>query len=1071
MRLAVNIEHPADLSASAVTYHPTPQAIEFVHHLAAAALEGGGAHALQGPYGAGKSSLAAFALNKLSHTTATFTPSHRAHFLGDAQAAVSEVLDEGGLVPIPIVGAAEPLASRLAAAMKALATSVPPRQRGVALKSCMSLDPKEVTGEQVVLLLTDVSRAMRRKGRAGTLLVIDEFGRHLEHMLATASQSDFDLLQNIAEATGRPDAPLSLVIIQHFGLEHYRARFLGTKRGEWEKVRGRFREIVLNNTETDAAHIASKALASLGVADGTRRRLGLHGRDVPRILKDPEFLAAAQKCQPLHPMTVALLSRLARLLGQQDRTIVGWLTSDMDTGFKAVRAKGRNGWVYPAALFEHFFGDALLVPSNPALAKRFAAIHEAHERVPDDVGGNARTLFRTLAMLNFCGGRGLTADRGGALACLPKGFPFDECIATLTKSSLVVHRRYRNEYAVWEGSDYDVARRVDDAISTMSLDPAAELNRRLARPVLAHGHLIRTGNRRSAQVLWLNVNEPAPPGDEKGLRVLVWIGEGAAGPTPTGDVVGVAEIHALEPHLRESAAIKRLLDEDSELQDDVVAQKELRSRLDFHEGRVFALAQDLLDADLQWCVGGKAFSSTQPAISAAMDAAYPRAFELHNELVNRDRVSGQITLALRKLFEHLHKFPEDENLGIAKFPAERVIYESLLKQTGLHAPTAEGKWLLDLESSQLPRGLKHCIDEIRGLCLDQAGGPPPTIEAIVRHMAARPFGVKRYPVILLCVLVLLSDRDGHELYEDRQFVPHWGPQTLLRLLKAPARFAISAATASPISKRFMHDYCRTLTLHAIVSDAPIAVARQVLQRHAALSIYARRTEAISPEAKEFRRALETAKSPADMLFRTIPVALGFSSLPSRGTAKRDFFAAVERVWAELEAADVDLLARLERVAIDALGRTCIRDVRQECRDLAGRVLADSQMHHGFDRFLKCLVDDSMSDERSWSAGVVDDGLGIPTPITSWSDGHASQAEFLLRRNLLAMQQAGQLLADFQLQDDARPFAVFWPNPADRTSGSDVETLSQRLSAIVREIPSGERVPVIVNLAREFRGAA
>ena len=1070
MRLAVNIEHPADLSASAVTYHPTRQAIEFVRQLAASALEGGGAHALQGPYGAGKSSLAAFALNQLSHTTAPFTPRPHPRLSGDAEAASAKVRGKGGLVPVPIVGAAESLAARLAAAMKALATRVPARQRGSALKSCASLDPQEVSSEQVLLLLTDVSRAMRRKGSAGILLVIDEFGRHLEHMLATASETDFHLLQNIAEATGRPDAPLSLVIIQHFGLEHYSARFLGATRGEWEKVRGRFRETVLNNSETDAAHIASKALTSLGVTEAAGPRLGLGGRDEPRLLNDPEFLAAAQKCQPLHPMTVALLSRLARLLGQQDRTIVGWLTSEMDTGFKAARPKGGKGWVYPAALFDHFFSDALLVPSNPALAKRFAAIHEAHERMSDALGENARTLFRTLAMLNFCGGRGLNADRNGALACLPKGFPFGENIEALTKTSLVVYRRYRNEYAVWEGSDYDVARRVDDAVSTMSLDLAAEMNRRLAKPVLAHGHLIRTGNRRSAQVHWLNANESPPSGREKGPGVLVWIGAGSAEPTAAGDVVGVAAIHALEPHLTESAAIKRLLDEDSELQDDVVAQKELRSRLDFHEGRVFALAQDLLDSDLQWRVGEEAFSSMQPAISAAMDAAYPRAFELHNELVNRDRVSGQITFALRKLFEHLHEFPEEENLGIAKFPAERVIYESFIKQTGLHAPTPSGKWLLDLDGGQVPRGLRHCIDEIRRLCLDGASGHPPTVEAIVRHMAAQPFGTKRTPVILLCVLVLLSDRDRHELYEDRQFVPHWGPQTLLRFLKAPARFAISVATASPISKRFMHDYCLALAPNRAVTDTPVVVARHVLQRDAALSVYARRTETISPWAKELRRALETAKSPADMLFRAIPAALGYSLLPSRGGAKRDFFAAIRRVWAELEAVDANLLAHLERVAIDVLACTSVGDVRRECSHLAGRLLADSQMHHGFDQFLMCLVDDSISDDRSWFAGVVDDGLGIPTPITSWSDGHASQAEFLLRRNLLAMQQAAQLLADCQLQDDARPFALFWPNPADQ-SGGEVEMLSKKLSALVREMPSRERVPAIVNLAREFRGAA
>lgn len=1069
MRLAVNIEHPADLSASALTYYPTPQALEFVQRVAVAAMAGGGAHALQGPYGAGKSSLAAFVLNQLSHATATFTPQPRLDLEGEVQATIAQVLDGGGLTPVPVVGASEGLASRLAAALRAFATGIPAKQRVGALKPLVSLDPQEATGEQVLLLLTDVARAMRRRGRTGILLVIDEFGRHLEHMLATASANDFHLLQSLAEATGRPDAPLSLLIIQHFGLEHYSARFLGAQRGEWEKVRGRFRETVLNNTETDAACIASKVLESLGVRQGTRRRASRGGEKAPRILKDPEFYAAAQGCQPLHPMTVVLLSRLARLLGQQDRTTVGWLTSDMDTGFKAVWASHGKGWVYAEALFDHFFSDALLVPSNPALAKRFAAIHEAHERIPDDVGKRSRALFRTLAMLNFCGGRGLTADRASALAGLPKGFPFDKCIAELTKSSLVVYRKYRDEYVVWEGSDYDVTRRVDDAASMMSLDSAGEMNRRSTKPVLGHGHLIRTGNRRSAEILWLNATENPPAGDDV-PRVLVWIGERAPEEVPADDVVGVAKTHALEPHLRESAAIRLLLDEDSELQDDAIAQKELRSRMEFHEARIFALTQDLLDSDLQWRVGTQVFRSMQPAISAAMDAAYPKAFELHNELVNRDRVSGQITLALRKLFERLHESSATENLGIAKFPAERVIYESLLKRTGLHGPVDGETWGLDLGRDDTAMGLRHCIDEIWRLCADDTGTPP-SIDAIARHMGGRPFGMKRTPAIVLCIITLLADRDRHELYEDHRFVPHWGPQTLLRILKAPSRFAISTASMAPISGRFMRQFCRVLGASEAESDAPVVVARHVLLRHAALSVYARQTESVSMRAQALRRALETAKSPADMLFRAIPDALGYRSLPSDGAAKRRFLIAVGRVWDELESADTELLERLEHVAHDTLGCASTHDTRAKCRDYAGRMLADSQMHHGFEQFLDRLVDDSMSDDRGWFSNVLDGGLGIPTPIHSWGDGHAAQAEFLLRRNLLAMQRAGRLLAELRLEEEARPFALFWPNPDAQQLGRDVEALSQRLSAMVREIPKNERVPVIVNLAREFRGAA
>ena len=191
MRLAVNIQNPADLSASAASYHPTTQSIEFVTRLATAALEGGGAHALLGPYGAGKSSLAAFALNELSYPTTSFAPTARPHLFSADESPVARILDAGGLAPMPVVGASERLASRVILALKAFANSTDDERPATILQSCASLDPREATDEQALLFLTEVASVIRQQGKAGTLLVIDEFGRHLDHMLATASYYDF----------------------------------------------------------------------------------------------------------------------------------------------------------------------------------------------------------------------------------------------------------------------------------------------------------------------------------------------------------------------------------------------------------------------------------------------------------------------------------------------------------------------------------------------------------------------------------------------------------------------------------------------------------------------------------------------------------------------------------------------------------------------------------------------------------------------------------------------------------------------------------------------------------------
>ena len=491
-------------------------------------------------------------------------------------------------------------------------------------------------------------------------------------------------------------------------------------------------------------------------------------------------------------------------------------------------------------------------------------------------------------MLGFCTGRGLHADRLTALACLPPRFNFDESIAQLIDRSLVVYRRYRDAYLVWEGSDYDVSGRVDEVASQISLDMASEMNRRTATDLVAHRHLIRTGNRRTASVLWLNHGDEAPPPSGH-PRILVSIGDAHPIGAQVADVTGFTTIHALEGHVREAAAIRHLLDADAVLDGDTVAAHEMRTRLHFHEAQILAASERLLDSDLFWQVGSTAFGELQQALSAAMDATYPQAFNLHNELINRDRVSGQITFALRKLITQLHASPEVENLGISKFPAERIVYESLLKRTGLHRKSTDGKWRLTLDGHDVPPGLGACIREIRRLYASGAGTVRTSVEQVINQLAMPPFGLKSTPTVLISILLLLSEKQEHELYEDGRFLPHWGPETLLRLFKAPGRFSIAAAAPSPVTDSFMRGYRHALTgqRHSDSGHAPVSVAREVLQRHAQLPAYARQTTTVSETSQAFRRALDVAASPGDMLFRTIPAALGHSALP-KGAAARAY---------------------------------------------------------------------------------------------------------------------------------------------------------------------------------------
>ncbi len=1071
MRLSTNIESIEDIRWAREWYYPTSQAKEFIGELSEKALHGGAALALEGPYGAGKSSLLAFLLNQVTRSTIENPSTSSSELFRGEDCPAIRLREAGGLVPLAFTGSTESLASKILSVAEDFAERNPDAPGACALRVALSASVGKSSQALAAESLRTFAKSIRASGGAGVLLAIDEFGRHLEQMLGPAGGADLHLLQEIAESTGRPDAPLTLVIVQHHGLDHYADRLLGDDRTEWEKVRGRFRETVLQNSETDTARIIASALRSL-----PKLQSGQVPRSIapdksklsPTLMRDQEFLDACAACRPLHPMTIALLTRLSRLLGQQDRTVVGWLSSEKPAGFAAARKSARGGWVRPEALFDHFFADALKTPSNPVFAKRFAAIYGAWERVGDDLEARTRSLFKVMALLSFCSGRGISADQGGALACLPARFPFEANVECLVSRALLVHREFRSEYVVWEGSDYDVVGKIDAEMSMVELDAALEMNQRFARDVLAHRHYIETGNRRMARLMWLNPGQHVPP-PAGGPRILVGLGAPPEVATCTGvDVHAFISSAALTPHLKASAAIRRLLEGDADLLGDKVAAKEMRIRLEHHDGAVSALVEEWLAlSKTEWRLGGQEFGSMQEAATAAMDKAYPMAFELHLDMFNRDQLSGQASAAFRKLIEAMCRSPSTERLGIERFPAERILYEVFIKGSRLHVKGRDGTWRLTTTGRAMPDGLRQVLAEIRQQFAAEGGAK--SVEDMVCALSETPFGVKRSPALLLCAVILLVERDRYELYESGGYLPDWGPQTLVRMVKAPKRFSVSATTDAPVGKLFMAKYRQALSGEREPSEhvTPVAVARAALKRHAELSNYARSTQTVSETACAFRRAFRVAKSPGDMLFRAIPSALGHSRLPSRGADAKEYLAHVEDARVSLECADVSLLRALADVVVEVWGKGTLSEARRECVGCAESVLRDSRIHHGYGDFVKAALGHGNLDDLAWLARIVDDGLGIRQPLELWSDAHVAQAEFALRRTLMAVQEAGRMLEDAEAPPDAKPFVVFLPGAGTRNTVPQ----EQEAKAILASVPKARRMAVIASLAQTFRETA
>src|SRR5690606_13218044 len=100
----------------------------------------------------------------------------------------------------------------------------------------------------------------KKKGEF-VLLVIDEFGKVLEHAANHNPEKELYFLQQLAEFVNHPKRDNVLLITtlhQNFG--SYSKKLNEQQRNEWEKVKGRLKEIVFSEPVEQLLHLAAEQI-------------------------------------------------------------------------------------------------------------------------------------------------------------------------------------------------------------------------------------------------------------------------------------------------------------------------------------------------------------------------------------------------------------------------------------------------------------------------------------------------------------------------------------------------------------------------------------------------------------------------------------------------------------------------------------------------------------------------------------------------------------------------------------------------------------------------------------------
>jgi len=591
------------------------------------------------------------------------------------------------------------------------------------------------------------------------------------------------MLQALAEhACKGSECNLFLFVLLHQSFEQY-AKGLGESlKNEWSKVQGRFEDIPFLESAEQVLRVVSAAF-DYELTQQETRRIRSATKEVEEILRENEALPGVMNktsavdllsnCYPLHPISAILLPALCQKVAQNERTLFSYLGSHEEFGLQDMleRMESVEDWIYPHHVYDYFITNQPAALGDYRTHRRWAEVVTAVERL-GDAPDDQLNLLKTIGLLNIIGIKGgFKASKALLETCGRNKSAISRSLKALSDKSIVTFRRFSGEYRVWQGSDFDLEEALEEELSNLGeFSLASELNGSdTVMPIVARRYTIKSGALRYFLPEFVDAQTYASsPAQINEPRIIFFLAsakddekifhESVASHFSDVDIVALClNGTQLREATAEVLALRQVQNTRQELNSDPVAKREFEDRMTAAEYSQNLLLQRLQEQPQEclWYNKGEPLAVSnkrnfQEELSRVLEGVFSKAPVLHNELINRDRPSAQANAARNKLLEAMMECPDKKDLGIEKFPPEKAIYRSIIRETGLH-----NKDTLEFQEPSKRSTLYHVWKEINTF-LDSTEKEPKSFADLNATLMSPPYGVKVgvLPILYIAAYVI-----------------------------------------------------------------------------------------------------------------------------------------------------------------------------------------------------------------------------------------------------------------------------------------------------------------------------
>lgn len=781
-----------------------------------------------------------------------------------------------------------------------------------------------------------------KKSKGVLLICIDEFGKFLEYASKNNPEKEMYFIQQLAEFVNDPNRNILLLTTVHQAIDSYAYELNDVQKNEWVKVKGRLREITFNEPVEQLLFLASEYLNTKYSEEkkhtnylNTLENLNLNNHCFK--VSGDYLKNIGDKLYPLDLFSAIVLTKSLQRYGQNERSLFTFLNTTDHLGLDTL---SNNELFNIPKLYDYLLVNlySILVSKLNSDYTQWALIKDTIEKAEAKIDKNqsiAVELIKTIGLLNLFVNKGASINEKllenyFSIKYNPK--TIKETINSLVKFRLIRYSSFNKSFKLYGGSDVDIEKEILNATNRIdtSMDIVSRLNDTFEFPIIAAKEfLYKTGTPRLFEFKISEVPISETPKNEIDGFINLIFNENLN----DDDIVEFSKENSsailwglykntstIRKTLMDIAKTEKVLSEVDT--NDKFAIKELESIKKSQKLLLNHYVLNSLYSDkIKWFFNGKevVLDSKQKLnkyLSEICFNIYSITPKINMELINKHKPSGAINTARKQYFERLVNRWAEEDLGYPKdkFPADKTIYWSLIKNNGIHRK--EG----DTYILSKPNGINENFNKVWGVCesfLNSAKKEPKPILDLLDTLSNKPYKLKQGVIDFLVPTFLFTKRGDYALYNvDGGYLPYIDETNLYLMTRNPKEYTVKSFELNDLRLTLFNKYRRYLNQKekdSVNNESFIESVKPFLILYKSLTSYSQKTKKLTKEALKLREAITSATDPEKVFFEQFPNAIGYNvkELISNEQLFDEYIIKFQKAILELKNSYEELLNRFE----------------------------------------------------------------------------------------------------------------------------------------------------------------